>query len=54
MKEGLIPRLLLSYNRVVIVELLRKLSPEEIEADKKKHDKVNQAASIPFITTTPN
>jgi len=53
MKEGLIPRMLLSYNRVVIIELLRKLTPEEIEADKKKREKINQAASIPFIATTP-
>ena len=51
MAEGLIPRILMSYNRVVIVELLRQLTPEEIiqaeEGDKKVEAFKKPAA--PFI-----
>jgi hypothetical protein len=49
MVDGLVSRILLSYNRVVILELLRKLSPEEIEKEKKKQEKIaQQSIAAPF------
>ena len=53
MTENLIPRMLLSYNRVVIVELLRKLSPEEIEAERIRKERIDQATSVPFASSAP-
>lgn len=49
--DGLIPRVLLSYNRVVITELLRKMTLDEIDAEQKKKAKVQAAKNVPFMSS---
>ena len=47
--KDLIPRILISYNRVVLTELIRKLTPEEIELRNKEETKIYQINSgTPF------
>ena len=49
--KELIPRILISYNRVVLTELIRKLTPEEIEAINDEETKIYQINSgTPFKT----
>ncbi|MHA1719078.1 MAG: hypothetical protein ACTSWX_00990 [Promethearchaeota archaeon] len=41
--KDLIPRILMSYNRVVLTELIRKMTPEEIEKKKENEKKIQEA-----------
>ena len=38
--EGYIPRMLFSFNKIVIIELLEKMTEEEIAAQKEKDEKI--------------
>ena len=49
--KDLIPRILISYNRVVLTELIRKLTPEEIELQNEEESKIYELNSgTPFKT----
>ncbi len=43
--KGLIPRMLMSYNRVVLTELLREMTPEEIEMEEQNEMKIRDTKS---------
>jgi hypothetical protein len=49
--EKLTPRLIMSYNQVVLIDLLRKLTPEEMEADERLEQKIQAAkpGAAPFM-----
>jgi len=49
--KDLIPRILISYNRVVLTELIRKLTPEEIKLENEEESKIYELnAGTPFKT----
>lgn len=50
MAEGLVPRMLMSYNRVVLTELLRKKTSDEIELEEINEKKIRetQSSEAPF------
>lgn len=50
--ENLTPRLIMSYNKVVLVDLLRKLSPEEIDEQEEIDRKIRYTKNVksPFET----
>ncbi len=47
--KGLTPRILLSYNRVVLVELLHELSAEELEKETNEKQKLRDVKSSPAV-----
>ncbi|MHA1744558.1 MAG: hypothetical protein ACTSWW_01075 [Promethearchaeota archaeon] len=47
--KGLTPRILLSYNRVVLVELLHELSAEELEKETNEQQKLRDVKSSPAV-----
>lgn len=54
--QNLYPRFLLSHNRVVLVEFFRKITPEELEQNKKEEQKLAELAQAakPFSETASN
>jgi hypothetical protein len=47
--KGLTPRILLSYNRVILVELLHELSAEELEEETNEKQKLRDVKSSPAV-----
>ena len=47
--KGLTPRILLSYNRVVLVEILREMTREELEKEANEKQKLRDTTSSPAV-----